>query len=109
MAALENAELQLTWARVLSPVNGYVTDLSLSLGSYVNAGSPTLSLVNTDSWRVEAYYKETQLERIESGSGRASTCRPTPAFVSREGSRGSAGASSSRAALAERAQTAFRR
>lgn len=67
IAALEHAELELSWTRVIAPVNGYVTDLSLSLGSYANAGSPLLALVNTDSWRVEAYYKETQLERIRIG------------------------------------------
>jgi multidrug efflux system membrane fusion protein len=48
-------------------VNGYVTDLDLSPGSYASVGSPLLSLVNSDSWRVVAYYKETQLERIRPG------------------------------------------
>jgi len=67
LAQLEYAELQLSYTRVVAPVNGFVTDLALSLGSYAGVGSPMLSLVNTDSWRVVAYYKETQLERIRPG------------------------------------------
>jgi multidrug efflux system membrane fusion protein len=67
VAELENAELQLSYATVVAPVNGYVTDLDLSPGSYASVGSPLLSLVNTDSWRVVAYYKETQLAGIRPG------------------------------------------
>jgi membrane fusion protein (multidrug efflux system) len=67
VAQLERAELDVSYTRVVAPVNGYVTDLALSPGSYASVGSPMLSLVNTDSWRVVAYYKETQLERIRSG------------------------------------------
>ena len=64
LAQLEYAELQLSYTRVVAPVNGYVTDLTLSPGSYATVGSPMLSLVNTDSWRVVAYMKETQLRDI---------------------------------------------
>jgi len=67
VAALEEAELQLSYTRLVAPVNGFVTDLALSPGSYASVGAPMLSLVNTDSWRVVAYYKETQLARIQSG------------------------------------------
>jgi len=67
LSELEYAELQLSYTRVVAPVNGYVTDLGLSLGSYANVGSPMLSLVNTDSWRVVAYMKETQLRNIRPG------------------------------------------
>ncbi len=67
VAELEQAELELSYATVVAPVNGFVTDLDLSPGSYASVGSPLLSLVNTDSWRVVGYYKETQLERIRPG------------------------------------------
>ena len=65
LAELESAELQLSYTLVVAPVNGFVTDLTLSPGSYANVGSPLLSLVNIDSWRVVAYLKETQLRAIE--------------------------------------------
>ncbi len=64
LAQLESAELQLSYTRVAAPVNGYVTDLTLSPGSYANVGSPMLSLVDVDSWRVVAYLKETQLRDL---------------------------------------------
>jgi multidrug resistance efflux pump len=67
VAQLEYAQLQLSYATVVAPVNGYVTDLTLSPGSYANVGGPMLSLVNTDSWRVVAYMKETQLREIRPG------------------------------------------
>jgi multidrug resistance efflux pump len=67
VAQLENAELHLSYASVKAPVNGYVTDLDVSLGTYASVGSPILSIVDTDSWRVVAYYKETQLARIRPG------------------------------------------
>jgi multidrug resistance efflux pump len=66
LAQLEYAELQLSYTRVIAPANGYVTDLTLSLGSYANVGSAMLALVNTDSWRIVAYMKETQLRHIRS-------------------------------------------
>ena len=67
VAQLEAAELQLSYATVRAPVNGLVTDLTLSPGTYASVGSPLLSLVDTDSWRVVGYYKETQLSRIRPG------------------------------------------
>jgi len=84
LAELEYAELQLGYTRVVAPVNGYVTDLSLSLGSYANVGSPMLSLVNTDSWRVIAYMKETQLRNIRPGQ-RARIYQPAYPGVRFEG------------------------
>ena len=66
-AELENAELQLGYTRVVASVNGFVTDLTLSLGSYANVGSPMLALVNRDSWRVTAYMKETELRHVRPG------------------------------------------
>jgi multidrug resistance efflux pump len=67
VANLEQAELELSYATLIAPINAYVTDLDLSLGSYASVGTPLLSLVNTDSWRVVAYFKETQLDRIRPG------------------------------------------
>ncbi len=85
VAALERAELNLDYATVDAPVNGYVTDLDLSPGSYANVGSPVLSLVNVDSWRVVAYFRETQLDDIRPGQ-RASVYLPAYPDLRFEGS-----------------------
>ncbi len=67
LAQLEHAELELSYTRVVAPVNGYVTDLTLSTGSYATVGAPMLALVDTDSWRVVGYFKETQLRAMRPG------------------------------------------
>jgi len=67
IAQLENAELQLSYTRVTAPVNGLVTQLALTIGSYAQTGSRTLSLVDSDSWRIIAYMREDQLRHIEAG------------------------------------------
>jgi multidrug resistance efflux pump len=67
LAQLKSAELRLSYTAVVAPVNGFVTDLTLSPGSYADVGSPMLSLVNTDSWHVVAYMRETQLGEIGPG------------------------------------------
>ena len=67
VSRLENAELQLGYSRATAPVNGLVTDLDVSLGTYASVGSPILALINTDSWRVVGYFRETQLARIRPG------------------------------------------
>jgi len=48
--------------------------LALSPGSYATVGSAMLSLVNTDSWRVVGYLKETQLRNIR-------TAQPVRVFL----------------------------
>ena len=50
-----------------SPVNGYVTNLSAQLGDYANVGALQLSIVNSDSYWVDAYFEETALGRIHEG------------------------------------------
>ena len=67
MAKLHDAELQLDYARVVSPVDGHVTQLRLSPGSFAQSGQPTLSLIDDDSWRVVAFMREDQLERVKPG------------------------------------------
>lgn len=67
LAQLESAELQLSYTKVTASVNGNVTNLDLIPGSFASPGVPMLSLVDTDSWRVIAYMKETQLRDIRPG------------------------------------------
>ena len=50
-----------------SPVNGYVTNLSAQLGNYADVGALQLSVVNSDSYWVDAYFEETALSRIREG------------------------------------------
>ncbi len=66
-AALEQAKLNLTYTTVVAPVRGYVTNMNTSDGTYVTAGSQLFALVDRDSFWIAAYFKETQLPRIQEG------------------------------------------
>lgn len=66
-AALESAQLNLQYTKVFSPVDGYLTNMNTSLGTYVNAGEQLLALVDSSSFWVAAYFKETQLKHIAPG------------------------------------------
>jgi RND family efflux transporter MFP subunit len=67
LASLEQARINYKRTQVRSPVNGYVTNLSAQLGNYADVGSLQLSLVNSDSYWVDAYFEETALSRIHEG------------------------------------------
>jgi multidrug resistance efflux pump len=66
-ANLDQARVNLARTRIVSPVNGYVTNLQAQTGDYVNVGQNRISLVDGDSFWVEGYFEETNLERIRVG------------------------------------------
>lgn len=66
-AQLAQARQNLEWATVRSPVNGYVTHLLLDQGDYATEGSPALTLVDAETFRVIAYFEETKLANIDVG------------------------------------------
>jgi multidrug resistance efflux pump len=68
LANLDQARVTLHRTRIVSPVNGYVTNLQVQLGDYVNIGDKSISLVNSDSFWVDGYFEETQLGRIHEGA-----------------------------------------
>lgn len=66
-AQLKQAQVNLERTRILSPVDGYVTNLLAQLGDYVNVGVNTISLVDADSFWVDGYFEETNLAPIRVG------------------------------------------
>jgi multidrug resistance efflux pump len=66
-ASLELAKLNLAYAKVFAPVDGYVTNMNTSAGTYVTAGNQLIALVDTSSFWIAAYFKETQLPHIQLG------------------------------------------
>ena len=67
LASLEQARVKLERTRIVSPVNGYVTNLLAQLGNYANAGQNLISLVDADSFWVDGYFEETNLHGIRVG------------------------------------------
>jgi multidrug resistance efflux pump len=66
-AALDSAKLDLEFTKVTAPVDGYVTNLELRLGSQAVANQAALALVDVNSFWVHGYFKETVVGDIEKG------------------------------------------
>ena len=67
LAAVEKAELDLSYATVRAPQSGIVTKVDqLQPGNYVTASTPVFSLIADRVW-VEANFKETELTHMRPG------------------------------------------
>ena len=61
---LAQAEINLRRARVLSPVNGYVTNLLMRVGDFAQQGSTKISVIDMDSYWIDGYFEETKMARV---------------------------------------------
>ena len=61
------ARLNLGYTKVVSPLEGYVTNMNTSSGTYVTAGNQLMALVDTSSFWIAGYFKENQLPHIRAG------------------------------------------
>jgi multidrug resistance efflux pump len=66
-AAVKQAELNLEFTKVRAPVDGYVTNLTLRLGSQVVANQAALAFVDLNSFWIHGYFKETTIANIGVG------------------------------------------
>jgi multidrug resistance efflux pump len=57
-------ELNLRRTRVLSSVNGYVTNLQMRVGDYAREGVADIWIIDTDSYWVDGYFEETKMARV---------------------------------------------
>jgi multidrug resistance efflux pump len=67
VAQLDRAKVNLQRTEIHSPVNGWVTNLLAQQGDYANVGQSVISVVDADSYWVDAYFEETQLASIRDG------------------------------------------
>jgi multidrug resistance efflux pump len=65
--ARDVAALNLARTRVVAPLDGRLSDLSLRPGNYVSPGKPVVALVDTGSLRIEGYFEETKLAQVHIG------------------------------------------
>lgn len=70
--AVQQAQLNLKYTRIVAPADGYVENFTLRPGSKVNAYQEVLALVQDRTYWVNANFKETQLTKMHEGD---------PAFV----------------------------
>ena len=66
-AQLRQAQMNFERTRIVSPVDGYVTNLLAQLGDFANAGANTISVVDANSFWVDGYFEETNLAPVRMG------------------------------------------
>src|SRR5215813_8303266 len=68
IASRDTAALNLKRTEVRASVNGFVTNLNLAKGTFASQGKPVMALIDSDSYRVEAYFEETKIRHIRPGA-----------------------------------------
>ena len=66
-AGVERANLDLSYTRIVAPVDGMVGERALRVGAYVNPGARLLSVVPLDQAYVVGNFQETQLTHVQPG------------------------------------------
>lgn len=66
-AALDQAQLNLQYTTIISPVNGVVTNRTVEAGMNVQPGQELMRIINLDDIWVTANYKETELRDMRIG------------------------------------------
>jgi multidrug resistance efflux pump len=66
-ANLQQARVNLERTEIRSPVNGWVTNLLAQQGDYASVGTNVMSLVDADSFWLDGYFEETNIDPIHVG------------------------------------------
>lgn len=67
-AQLRQAKINLERTKVLSTVNGRVTNLLMRVGDYARSGTSNINVVDTDSYWIDGYFEETKMANIHVGA-----------------------------------------
>src|SRR6266576_3256253 len=68
VAAVKQAELDLSYCKVTAPFDGRVINLNISAGAYASTGVPVFSILDTTKWYVVANFRERELRYMAPGS-----------------------------------------
>ena len=63
----DQAKVNLERTQIRSPVNGWVTNLLTQVGDYAIVGRNVISVVDAESFWIDAYFEETKLPSIHDG------------------------------------------
>lgn len=66
-AALAQAQLNLSYTRIVAPMDGVVGERAVEPGNYVSPGAALMALVPAKSMYVEAQYREVALKHMQPG------------------------------------------
>ena len=68
IASRDTAALNLKRTEVRASVNGFITNLNLAKGTYASQGQAVMALIDSDLYRVEAYFEETKIPHVKPGT-----------------------------------------
>ena len=68
VAAVDLANLELSYCKVVAPFPGKVINLNISCGAYASAGVPVFSLLDLRHWYVIANFREGEIRHFNAGS-----------------------------------------
>ena len=66
-ARLEQAKLNLSYTRIVAPLDGMVGEKTVQVGNYVSSGAVMLTVVPLDQMYIQANYRELDLRHVHSG------------------------------------------
>jgi RND family efflux transporter MFP subunit len=75
---LRSANLNLTYTDVLAPVDGYVSNINFQIGTQAVTNTPILALVDSNSFWVFGYFRESQIGQFSIGDNARVTLMAYP-------------------------------
>lgn len=66
-AHVAQAEINLKRTEIFAPVDGYVTNLLMRVGDFAREGVSNISVVDQNSFWIDAYFEETKMRRVHVG------------------------------------------
>jgi membrane fusion protein (multidrug efflux system) len=66
-AAIEQQKLKISYSKVFAPQAGKIGKRNVTLGQFVQAGTPLFSIVNDTTYWIIANFKETQIKKFHEG------------------------------------------
>jgi multidrug resistance efflux pump len=66
-AVLISTQLDFEFTQVRAPVDGYITNLNLRIGSQAVANQPVLALIDSNSFWIDGYFREDRIGGIREG------------------------------------------
>jgi membrane fusion protein (multidrug efflux system) len=66
-AAIEQQKLKISYTKIYAPQAGKIGKRNVTIGQYVQTGTPLFSIVNDTTYWIVANFKETQIEKFHDG------------------------------------------
>ncbi|WP_229744736.1 HlyD family secretion protein [Neiella marina] len=79
-AGVDNAKLDLEFTKVYATKTGYITNFNVAEGAHVVANQPVVALIDGDSFWIEGFFQETDLEHVHAGDSASVTLMSYPDY-----------------------------